>query len=268
MLYKTKMVQVSVTILYLCLLTYQVAHVVVQYSAIQIDGTTPISLFWLIQFSGVDTSIIMDLIKLIIFTILVAYPWLYIKNNHSFSNVQQRIGYKTYLKLSTIKVFRWGFILSLLSHIYELSLLSLLLKKLPSNQPLAADLIYFAFRDNTLGSWGLFTLLAALGWGIFAVLIFCVNLFINKNSIALVSGAIIGTLLIVAPAMLLFNDAAKFLLSVVILPSLIIPGQLAFTNIKGEPFNVYLLFVLASAFYLSCAYVLSAIWVKHKQRNG
>lgn len=92
-----------------------------------------------------------------------------------------------------------------------------------------------------------FTLFSAIGWGVFAVFIFSLGIFIQKTSIHFILGAIIGTNLIVLPTIFVFNLGIKSIpfFSLWFLPKLIAPGQLDFNLANGHNINDYILFLFS-----------------------
>lgn len=270
MISKTSLVRTGICLLFLCMITIQMFLVFDQYMGNGMDnnGTTPMSLWWLTQFAGTESLIMIDTLQLIIFTCLGSACGVYMKNNQFFTFVHQRIGYKRFLKSLYMQSFIAAFSFSVITNVYSLILFSVLCKQMPSFVKIDDLLINTAFQDNTLPSWLVFVLMSALGWGIYAILICSIGLFIRKNSVYLVSGAIIGTLLIVVPAMLIFNDSLRYLFSIVILPSLLVPGQVHFFQNFDTPPNVFLIFIFAASLYVVISSLIAKKWIKAIQTHG
>ncbi|NVY95967.1 hypothetical protein HU830_02010 [Lactobacillus sp. DCY120] len=193
-----------------------------------------------------------------------SFKSIYIKNNNYFNNVNQRIGYVSFLKKASLRTFFVAFFISLLTKIYQLILSFIILKKLPSNVVIPAELSPFA--DNRFSSCVIFIILASLGWGIYAVFIFSLGLFIKKNSIYLVLGAIVGTLLILIPGM--FSRILTYGMYILLLPTLIAPGQMTFGILGGKHPNVYIGFLLSASIYLIFSLFLMYWWMVYKQKKG
>lgn len=270
MISKTNLIRISVCLVYFCVITGQIVLLFSKYIGYGMDitSTRAMQLWWEIQFSGVSSSTILDVLQMIVFTTLLTYISIYIKNNQFFTLVHQRTGYSRFLQSTFLKSFCSAFFLSFITHIYGLVLFSILCKQIPSFVKIDDIYINTAFQDNTFISWFIFVLLSAIGWGIYAILICSIGLFINKNSVFFVSGAVIGTLLIVVPAMLVANDLLRYLFSIVILPSLIIPGQLHFFQNVGTPPNVWLIFGLSACLYTGVSVLLAQKWVHDTQSHG
>ncbi len=207
---------------------------------------------------------------MILYTIFGSTLFIYIKNNHTFYNIQQRIEYVKFLKISASITFLSAFLLSIFTKIYELLFIIILLRRFPSNIKLEKFLIQPPFNDNTLKSMIIFTLLSAIGWGIFAVFIFSLGLFIRKTSIYFVLGATVGTSLIVIPGIfvpILGIKSVPFF-SLWFLPSLIAPGQLNFAVSNGQNINVYTLFFFSFFIYSTISWILMRQWIIRKRRRG
>lgn len=265
---KRKTIQILSVLIYLAMTTCLVMSEVHTNRELNIDGNSPLTYFWNIQLGGVDSSLIFDAMTMILLTTFSAYLYIYIKNNQSFVNVQQRIGYKLFIQKAVVRSFLSGFLLSVFSKIYQVILIISILKKFPSNVIFEQTLIQPPFNDNTLISWSMFVLLSSIGWGVYAIFILSIGLFIKKNSVFMIIGAVIGTLLIVGPAMLLIDKSLAFFLTVILLPSLVTPGQMNFIINNGHDYNVYFIFILSVTLYTSISLLIIKNWINQTQKNG
>ncbi|AIM26159.2 hypothetical protein MEPL4_7c00390 [Melissococcus plutonius] len=267
---RKRYIQLFSLFIYLVAITWLILQVIKINSGLKFNGTIPLIDFWNIQLSGVDSSLIVDTLTMILYTTFGSILFIYIKNNHTFYNIQQRIGYVKFLKISASITFLSAFLLSIFTKIYELLFIIILLRRFPSNIKLEKFLIQPPFNDNTLKSMIIFTLLSAIGWGIFAVFIFSLGLFIRKTSIYFVLGATVGTSLIVIPGIfvpILGIKSVPFF-SLWFLPSLIAPGQLNFAVSNGQNINVYTLFFFSFFIYSTISWILMRQWIIRKRRRG
>lgn len=267
---KTNTIRIGALLLYLSLMTIHTISVFneIGITVFDINGEMQMYLWWDVQFSGADADPVVNILSLILFTTFGSYTAIYIKNNPFFIFVQQRTGYKRFLKSTFLETFCTCVCVALITKAYELLLISALCKQLPSNVKLDELFLTTAFRDNTWGSWLTFVLLSSIGWGIYAILICAIGLFIKKNSVFLVSGGVIGILLILVPAMIAFNEPMKVLVSPVLLASLIEPGQLTLFHGDITLQMIVLFYLLAISVYLVVSGLLVKHWVHDTQTNG
>ena len=267
---KTNIIRIGVLLLYLSLMTIHTIFVFneIGITVLDINGEMQMYLWWDVQFSGADADVIISLLSLILFTTFGSYTAIYIKNNPFFIFVQQRTGYKQFLKSTFLKTFSTCVCVSVITKVYGLLLISALCKQLPSNVKLDELFLTTAFRDNTWGSWLTFVLLSSIGWGVYAILICAIGLFIKKNSVFLVSGGVIGILLILVPAMTSFNEPTKVLVSPMLLVSLIEPGQLTLFHGEITMQMIVLFYLLAIVIYLGISGLLVKKWVHDTKKMG
>ncbi|NVY96589.1 hypothetical protein HU830_05365 [Lactobacillus sp. DCY120] len=236
-----------------------------------VDGTTPLTNFWYFQFGGVGDSLISATLTLILFTTIASMESIYLKNNNTFYNVQTRIGFGEFLRRSVGKVLALTFSLTVIIKLYQLGLISLIFGQLPSNIILPEPIRYGLgpFDDNLLTSWLIFTLLSALGWGIYAIFVFAVGLFVPKNSVYLVLGVVLGIIALTIPGILSrINSILTYLMYFIFIPTLIAPGQATFGVWGGKFPPVYLTFSSAALIYLGSAFLLMRVWVSRQRRGG
>ena len=239
-----------------------------------IHGDTVLTDFWYVQFAGPGDPMVVAVATLVLYTALPAFMYIYLNNNSAFFNVQQRLNYHGFLKLATRTTFSGAFGFSIVTKLYELILIMAMVHTWPSNVILPQQIRFGLgpFNDNTLLSFAMFALISSIGWGIFAVFVFSIGLFIKKNSIFLILGALIATGLIVGPGLLVMVLPKSLLfasfINVLFIPSLIAPGQMVLAVFNGKTPNVYLTFLIATAIYSSAAWLLTGLWIKHRTTRG
>lgn len=210
--------------------------------------------------------------SIIVFTIVAIYSnfiWIYSKNNNFFFNIIQRIGYTKFLKKGALYSFLGGSLLSVMMSFYQLSFLTLLIHPLQLNTPVTNQSEGIsAFDNGNLWSIVQFTTLAALGWGVYAVFVFAVTLWIKKNVLAMVSGGLLGVLLFVLPALLaqLLQGIGTTFFYPVQISTLLSPGLITYPSIPIEQAASY--FPYALLFYALLAIFLMILWVKQKEKKN
>ncbi|MBZ5965070.1 hypothetical protein KIJ11_06575 [Leuconostoc gelidum subsp. gelidum] len=225
--------------------------------------------FYMLQFGNV--SEIVSILMLIMIPISGSLLFTYIKNNNYFYSFIQRHSYKNFLSKALIVTFLTAFIFSLVILLYQLLLISLSIHPLDWRNIDAKNVIsgVTMFDDGNLSSTVKFILLSSFGWGIYANLVFSIGLFIKKNAINIISGGIIGSSLIIVPALIshLFQGTLLKMVYIVSLPTLIAPGQM---NVQyfGNQNQLYLYFVLSTIVYMSLTLGIVYFWIKKKQKEG
>ena len=230
-----------------------------------------VMLFFSIQPNGWNENIINLVILLALVPIFGAGLLIYFKNNNMFSAVQQRVGYHGFIKAGIINSFIIGVVFSLLTNFYQLALINLFyypffFKTRPIELYIGARPGYFS--TNQLIDLCSYVTLAAIGWGIFAILIFSIGLFVSKNSIYLVLGPCVGMGLTLLSIIIsrLGNEFLLFLSYLWFPFAVLAPGQFALGS-RLPPINSYLLFVLVALLYLLFAAYLIKLW-QQKRKLG
>ena len=190
MLSRTKKFVLIILIIYLLLITWQFVTATKDGAGlIPANGKAvdiSVMLFFSIQPNGWNENIISLVMMLAFVPTFGTGLIIYFKNNNMFGAVQQRVGYHKFLKTGVINSFVVGFLFSLITNIYQLALISVFyypffFKTRPLKLYIGARPGYFS--TNQLIDLCSYVTLAAVGWGIFAILIFSIGLFIVKNSI-------------------------------------------------------------------------------------
>lgn len=263
-----KKITTFILIFYFTIISWITVQVVDRNWSVGIHGETPLTDFWYIQLGGAEDSIIIDSLMMTLLTILGAFLFIYIKNNRSFYMVQQRIGYTVFLKRAMIASFLGAFGLSIITKLYELIIIVLTTKKLPSNIILPKNIRFGngPFYDNTLLSFAIFVLLSSIGWGVYAIFIFAVGLFVRKNSIFIVLGVVFGLSLITGIALgANFSLFTAHILYVILLTTLISPGQLRMGIFQLHQPNVYISFFWAALAYAGMSWLIMKLWLKRRK---
>lgn len=267
-----KNTNIYLLIIYFILITWLTFQVININKGLQINGNSPLTYFWEIQFSGPSSSLIIDTISMIIFSVYGSTIYIYIKNNNFFYSVQQRIGYTKFVKYAVVKTFFYATLLSLLTKVYELLLICLVIKKIPSNIALSQELLLGRnpLDDNTIKGYFIFLLLSSIGWGIYSIFILSIGLFVKKMGIYFVLSPIIGTTLILIPGILVPALGVSWVpfFSTWFIPSLIAPGQLGFAVSNGHSPNIYILFIFSTLIYSTLSFLVMKIWIYNKTKKG
>ncbi|MDE3316708.1 hypothetical protein [Lacticaseibacillus zeae] len=255
-------------IAYFAVVTWVAVQVVTSNLGVGIHGDTPLTDFLYMQFGGSQSSVLFDSLTMMLLTGAGAFLFIYIKNNRAFYMVQQRIGYTAFLKRAVIASFLSAFGLSIITKLYELTVIIIAAGRLPSNVvlPKIARFGNGPFDDNTLLSFAIFVLLSSIGWGIYAIFIFAIGLFVRKNSIYIVLGAVLGIGLITGIALLgNLNLIVSHVLYVIFLPTLIAPGQIRLNIFQNHQPNVYISFLLAALAYAGMSWLVMQLWLKRRK---
>ncbi|BDR60037.1 hypothetical protein [Lactobacillus xylocopicola] len=268
---RTKKITIIALVLYALLITWHV------FAAIKNDvkpqGTgleSALYLFLSVQPGGFHESVIVDLTEMALMSSAGAGFYLYLKNNNTFSNVQQRINYFGFFKQGIKHTFLGAVSLSLLTNLYELILINWFyypfVYKVKSAFLSNSGNTYFS--SNSLVYIISYIALAAIGWGIFALLVFGIGLFVKKNALILTIGPITGLLLIILPILGSKGSKALQVLSISsFFYTLISPGQ-ENSSVQYQPINSILAYMLAVVIYLLIALVLIKLWQKQQVNKG
>lgn len=209
------------------------------------------------------------IVSYIIIPLFGSIFYIYQKDNATFNFLPQRITYSKYLYKGFLSSFLGGLLLSLFTSIYEIIFVNLTLS--PINYSVNG---YFkevgtpSFSNNTLIEIISLIVLNALGWGIYSMFIFALNLYIPKLIFSIPS----GFLFVLITILLITTFGNKSSLSMVICgtlfpEALISPGFTAFFGLS-YPINYYLQFILSVVFYTFLALVLAIIWKKRRLKYG
>ena len=275
MLSRTKKFVLIILIIYLLLITWQFVTATKDGAGlIPLNGKAvdiSVMLFFSIQPNGWNENIINLVMMLAFVPTFGAGLIIYFKNNNMFGAVQQRVGYHKFLKIGVINSFIVGFLFSLITNLYQLALIRIFyypffFKIRPRKLYIGARPGYFS--TNQLTDLCSYVTLAAVGWGIFAILIFSIGLFVSKNGIYLVLGPCVGLGLTLLSILISMGNKILLFVSYTWFPfAVLAPGQFALGS-RLPPINSYLLFMTVALLYLLFAACLIQLWQKKKRRLG
>ena len=275
MLSRTKKFVLIILIIYLLLITWQFVTAAKDGAGlIPTNGKAvdiSVMLFFSIQPNGWNENIINLVMMLAFVPTFGAGLIIYFKNNNMFGAVQQRVGYHKFLKIGVINSFIVGFLFSLITNLYQLALIRIFyypffFKIRPRKLYIGARPGYFS--TNQLTDLCSYVTLAAVGWGIFAILIFSIGLFVSKNGIYLVLGPCVGLGLTLLSILISMGNKILLFVSYTWFPfAVLAPGQFALGS-RLPPINSYLLFMTVALLYLLFAACLIQLWQKKKRRLG
>ncbi|WEV50624.1 hypothetical protein OZX69_06640 [Lactobacillus sp. ESL0731] len=268
MLKKSKKIILTILSLYLIILTLYIFTVINKYSGLNKQGNISINLFFSIQDSGADDNIIIIIVRMLLFTFLGSGLFIYLKNS---SFVHQRTGYLEFLQKGMINSFLGGAVISILTNLYEMLLINwfyfpFIYKS--HDYEMLSGMRPGYFTTNDLTEILLFIILAAIGWGIFSILVFSVGLLVRKNALYIAVGPILGLILILLPILGNMNNIVWRTFSFSwFLYTLVAPGQTTFIG-QMPPINSLVAFLLAGVIYLAVALLLITLWCRKKQHEG
>lgn len=275
MLKRTQKFVLIILIIYLLLITWQFVTAAKDGAGlIPTNGKAvdiSVMLFFSIQPNGWNENIINLVMMLAFVPTFGTGLIIYCKNNNMFGSVQQRIGYHDFVKGGIINSFIVGFLFSLITSLYQLALIRVFyypffFKTRPLKLYIGARPGYFS--TNQLIDLCSYVTLAAVGWGIFAILIFSIGLFVSKNSIYLVLGPCVGLGLTLLSILISMGSKFWLFVSYSWFPfAVLAPGQFALGS-RLPPINSYLLFMVVALLYLLFAAYLIKLWQQQKRRLG
>lgn len=275
MLKRTKIFSAVTMIFYLSLITWGAFAGIEAYQGILPSGSrvsdVSINLFFSLQPKGVNENIIAAVIMMALAPVLGSGLFIYLKNNNMFSAVQQRIDYKSFLKKGVVTTFFGAMSVSLITNLYQIGLINwfyypFVFKTIP--RKLAQGYRPGYFSPNELFDLILYIILAAIGWGVFAVLVFSVGLFVRKNALYLILGPVLGLALVLLAVLGNMNSLIwrTFAFSWFFY-TLTAPGQYTFAG-QLPPINSLVAFFIAAIIYLVIAASLIKIWYRRKRKQG
>ncbi|WEV41004.1 hypothetical protein [Lactobacillus sp. ESL0681] len=265
---RTKKIIVIAVILYLILITIYAFTTFKDRAGLLKQGNISVHTFFELQ-SGLNDNIMVDILEMFLFPLLGSVLFIYLKNN-SLVNLQQRIGYRGFLKRGITTTFLAGAGISLLTNLYEMGLINWFYYPFVYN---FADPDLNSFRpsnltNNDLTEIILFIIFAAIGWGIFAIFIFSVGLFVRKTALYFAMGPVLGLILILLPILGNIHSLVWRVFSYSwFVYTLIAPGQYTFIS-EAPPIKPGLSFVIAAIIYLAIAALLIGIWYSKQRKEA
>lgn len=209
------------------------------------------------------------IVSYILLPLFGSFFYIYQKDNATFNFLPQRITYLKYLNKGFLSSFLGGFLLSLFTSIYEIIFINLTLSQINySANGYFKEVGTPSFSNNTLIEIISLITLNALGWGIYSIFMFALNLYIPKLIFSIPSGFFFYLIIM----LLISTIASKSPLILIIMgtlfpESLVSPGFTTFFGLS-YPINYYLQFILSAVFYTFLAIILAIIWKKRRLKYG
>lgn len=275
MLKKIKRIIIISILLYLLLITWQVfAGINDNLGVLPKNGKVSdasVQLFFSLQPNGWDENVIVEIVMMALLPALGAGLYIYLKNNGMFADVQQRIDYSAFLKKGLTNTFLVATLISVFTNIYRLGLINWFYYPLVfQTQPaqIYRDARPGYFSSNELIDVIFYIIFAAIGWGIFAVLIFSVGLFVKKNALFYIMGPIIAIALILFALLGNLQNPVWYTIANISFPfTILAPGQFALGS-RIPILNSYLIFFVTVILYLLVTITLVTTWYKRKRKLG
>ena len=264
---RTKKIIVIGMLFYLIVVTYCIFAAIKDEQGVRLSNTSAITMFYYIQFSGVDSSLTKDVLNLLIISGLSSFYIIFMKNNNQFNNIIQRVGYKKFFLKSIVNVFCTVSLLTVFVYLYELIVINWFYFPLNFSGTILPGEFAATFSSNFGVQTIWYILSSSIGWGIFAVLIFSIGLFIKKNAIYLILSAIVGLALIMFIFLLPINSFTIFLANITIILNLIAPGQVSIHS-QFPPLGLPLTWVIIAIIYASVSFLLIKLWYKKQLRGA
>lgn len=261
----TKRLILAILVIYYIAVSFLTLTTIQQVNQLNKNSSTALTTFLSLQLGGGSDSVVLQISQMLLLPTLSSGLFIYLKNNNSFINLHQRISYQKFLSTGVLFSFIGSVLIMLSTYALQLILISLFCAPIVfTYDPHIADMGIRYFSLHTGLELGAFILLSSIGWGVFSVLVFSINLFISKNVIGLISGAITGIILILFALIgNLQNNIWRTFSFIVFLPTIISPGQMTFNGIQ-PPINFVLSFFISIFCYLAISFMLIIVWKKRK----
>ncbi|QNQ81573.1 hypothetical protein [Lactobacillus sp. PV012] len=214
-------------------------------------------------------GLIYTIVSFIIIPLFGSLFYIYQKDNATFNFLPQRISYPKYLKKGFLSSFLGGFLLSLFTSIYEIIFVKFTLSGINySVNGYFKEVGIPSFSNNTLIEVVSIIVLNALGWGIYSMFIFALNLYIPKIIFSIPSGFLFFLIITLLISTFGNRNSLVMVISGTLFPeALVSPGFTTFYGL-AYPINYYLQFILSAVFYICLALVLAVIWKKRRLKYG
>ncbi|MCM0599884.1 hypothetical protein [Periweissella fabalis] len=236
------------------------------------NGLLALNIFFGIQTNGFDLGVTSMFFIFTIVQLCGSLMHIYIKNSNYLIMVQQRIGYRHFVKQGIICTFAVTVGLSLLINLYEVGVISLLVHPFTSTS-MPIQNRFATFNNGTVTGVIIYSALSVIGLGIYSVLIFIIGLFIKKTILYIPLSAILSIVLSVMPIVILKPLGAgpvAALIAYILTPlGLYSPNQAVYMPIfQLSWFNNYIAFMVTGVIYLTITWLLAQIWIKRKEKLG
>lgn len=271
MLTRTRKIYVGAVVIYLLIIAGQVAYAIYDNPPPFKDNTYAFDyLFDTVQPLGVDETMIGAIAIFLFVPIIGAALAIYIKNNHELYNVVGRTGWKKFFARNISYTFLGGVGLYWLGCLLEGLIISIFYHGfvyMPYNE------IILIRGDNYLSLNNLANLLIkitlfGIGWGIYAVFIFSVALFVKKNSLCLFLGPVVGFIITLTGNISSDIGGTLFIVSNIWNTTNIINPLENATVENPSPAIYYLNYATTAVFYITLTAVLLRIWYMKNVEKG
>lgn len=248
----------------------QTLLIIMQSSEMLHGGETGTGIFYGLQlFGNMETPWHLLIFQSLNFLILF---WLaiYVKNTAMFSMILTRKSYKQVINATLKKIFFGAFILRISQALIELLLLNFLFAptKLLSHSDFLINGMPAIFSSNGITNLLLYLILSAIGWGITAMLLFALSLYIKKTTLILPMVLLVNLVLVVLPGMLNLLTAGKLspIFYLIFLPLITSPGEINFGT-PTMPYNLLLMYTATATLCLIGTYILISKWIALSKRG-
>ncbi len=271
MLTKTKKIFFIATVIYLLVIIGQVAYAIYDNLPVLKSNNYAFDyLYDMVQYGGANETVIGEVASYLLVPMIGAGLAIYMKNSHELYSIVSRIGWSQFFKKS-IKYTFWGAtILYWLGCLIEMVIINIFYHHFVY-QPFAQDILirgdgYFSL--NNLANLVIKTILNGFGWGIFAIFIFNLALFVKKTSLCFFLGPVIGYLITIQES--LSGDiggTVRVLSNIWDITNIMNPIENAMVQ-DPSPAIYYLNYATTAIFYITLTAVLLRIWYMKNVERG
>lgn len=271
MLTKTKKIFFIAVIIYLLVIVGQTGYAI--YDNLPVLNSNNYAfdyLYDMVQSDGANETVIGEVASYLLVPMIGASFAIYMKNSHEIYSIISRIGWNCFFKKS-IKYTFWGAaFLYWLGCLIEMVMINIFYHHFVY-QPFAQDILirgdgYFSL--NNLVNLFIKTALNGLGWGIFALFIFSIALFIKKTSLCLFLGPIVGYLITVQESLSVHISGLVCAVSnfwdIINIINPMGNGRVE----NPSPAIYYLNYATTAFFYITLTAVLLRIWYMKNVERG
>lgn len=228
-------------------------------------------LFDMVQHDGANETTIGEIAIYLLVPMIGAALAIYLKNSHELYSIVSRIGWSRFFRKSIKYTFWSAVILYWLGCLLEMLIINIFYHPFVY-QPFARDILirgdgYFSLNNavNLL----IKTTLNGFGWGIFALFIFSLALFVKKNSLCFCLGPIVGYLITILGY--LVEDIGGTVCVISNIWDIVNIMNPIEKNIMVEnplPAIYYLNYATTAIFYITLTSVLLRIWYMKNVEKG
>lgn len=271
MLTRTRKIYVGAVVIYLLIIAGQVGYAIHDnLPTLKINPYGFDYMFDAVQPYGVEETMVGEIAAYLLISIVGAALSIYIKNNHELYSVVSRIGWKKFFTKSIGLTFLGAVILYWLGCLVEVPIISMFYHGfvyMPHNEIiLIRGDGYFSL--NNLANLLTKVVLFGIGWGIYAVFIFSVALFVKKNSMCLFLGPVVGFMITLTENISSDIGGTLFIVSNIWdTTNIMNPIENAMVQ-DPSPAIYYLNYATTAVFYITLTAVLLRIWYMKNVEKG